>query len=63
MNKSLWIIYTVVAGFTGYLLGYSVPSMIETSAAENVGGVEIEEQSPVDSEELSDYYKELQEIK
>jgi hypothetical protein len=63
MNKSLWIIYTVVAGFTGYLLGYSVPSMIETSASENLGGVKVEEQSPADSEDISDYYKELQEIK
>ena len=63
MNKSLLVIYTVVAGFTGALLGYSVPPMIETVATENIGDIKVEELSPVENEEILEYYKELQDVK
>lgn len=60
MNKSHWILFTVVAGFTGFLLGYSVPPIIEISTGDSVDDVTIEN---MDSEEVSDYYKELQDLK
>ena len=63
MSKSLWIAFTVAAGFTGFHLGYSVPPMIEINADDSIGAVTIEKLSPMENEEISDYYKELQEIK
>jgi len=63
MNKSHWVIFTVVAGFTGFLLGYSVPPMIEVSASDSGGEVTIEKEVPVEDTDISDYYKELQELK
>ena len=63
MNKSLWIVFTVAAGFTGFLLGYSVPPMIEISTSDSGGESTIVNESPVEDEDLSDYYKDLQELK
>lgn len=63
MEKSLWILFTVVAGFTGFLLGYSVPPMIEISTSNSVGEVTMEQADPAEDQEMSDYYKELQELK
>ena len=63
MEKSLWILFTVVAGFTGFLLGYSVPPMIEISTSNSVAEVTMEQVDPAEDQEMSDYYKELQELK
>lgn len=35
MKTHLWIIILVVAGFTGFLMGYSLPSFIEAGV---IGG-------------------------
>jgi len=41
MKKDLWIVIIVVGGFMGFLMGYSLPPMIETgligSEKEQVG--------------------------
>ena len=62
MKNSLWIVFTVAAGFTGFLLGYSAPPMVEISTSNSVGELTIEQVDPVEDKEMSDYYKELQEL-
>jgi hypothetical protein len=41
MKKDLWIVIIIVGGFMGFMLGYSLPPMIETgmigSEKEQVG--------------------------
>lgn len=63
MNNSHWILFTVVAAFTGFILGYSVPAMIEIKAVNDTGEISIEQTDSVSEQNLSDYYKELQELK
>ena len=67
MNNSHCILFTIVAAFTGFLLGYSVPAMIEIgsidSAIINSSEETIEKTDTVDEQDLSDYYKQLQELK
>ena len=63
MNKSHWILFTVVAGFIGFLLGYSVPPIIEIRASDSVDDVTIEKIDSEENQDMSDYYKELQELK
>ena len=63
MNKSHWILFTVVAVFTGFLLGYSVRPIIEIRTSNSVDDVIIEKIDSEGDQDLSDYYKELQELK
>jgi hypothetical protein len=52
----------VVAGFTGFLLGYSVPPMVEIRSIDEVGEVTTETMDSEEDKEISDYYKELQDL-
>lgn len=63
MSNSHWILFTIVAGFTGFILGYSVPAMVEINVVNNTDEISIEKTDSVDDQNLSDYYKELQELK
>ena len=63
MDNSHWILFTIVAGFTGFILGYSVPAMVEINVVNNTDEISIEKTDSVDDQNLSDYYKELQELK
>ncbi len=58
MKTNVWVVIVVVAAFLGFMMGYSVPPMIEVGylGGEGEAGV----QSEVD-EELDAYYRALQE--
>ena len=60
-NKYL-VIFTVVAVFTGFMLGYSVPPILEIKHGGGVDEVSTETQDTGEGEDLSDYYKELQQL-
>lgn len=57
MKKDLWIVIIVVGGFMGFLLGYSLPPMIDTGligpAKEQVGV-----QTDVD-QDMQQHYEDL----
>jgi hypothetical protein len=63
MSKSHLIIFSVVAGFIGFLLGYSAPPIIENRISDGVDEVTIEKIDSEGNQEMSDYYKQLQELK
>ena len=63
MSKSHLILFLVVAGFIGFLLGYSVPPIIENRISDSVDEVTIEKIDSEENQEMSDYYKQLQELK
>jgi hypothetical protein len=58
MKTNLWIVIIVVIGFLGFLLGYSVPSFLQSSS-----GAVIEEKKADTGTKLDksteDYYKNL----
>lgn len=57
MKKSLWIVVVIVAAFLGFLVGYSVPPMIEVGM---IGGsVENPGAAQELSEEMQEYYADL----
>ena len=64
MKKNFLIIYAVVAGFTGFLLGYSIPPIVEIRSSDSaiVQGEESQQGTESESQDLSDYYKQLQEL-
>ena len=35
-NKNLWVVIIIVAGFLGYMMGYSVPPFLEVGFGENI---------------------------
>lgn len=57
MKTHLWVIIIVVVGFTGFLMGYSVPSFIEAGV---IGGGpnKVKAGSGLDKS-AQDYYKDL----
>ncbi len=57
MKDSLWMIIVVVAVFLGFLIGYSVPPLVEVGMIGNQGGkagVKTEVET-----EMQDYYRDL----
>ena len=36
MNKNLWMVIIIVVGFTGFMMGYSVPPFIEVGFGDNI---------------------------
>lgn len=63
MKSDLWIIFTIISGFMGFLLGYSTPPMMEVG----LGGSHDEiattgEQESSTEQDMTDYYKQLQEL-
>ena len=57
MKKSLWIVVVIVAAFLGFLVGYSVPPMIEVGMIGGSG--EIPGVAQELSEEMQEYYADL----
>ena len=58
MKSGLWIVVIVVGSFMGFLMGYSLPPMIEVGM---IGGGEKQEigiQTEVD-EDMQEYYNNL----
>jgi hypothetical protein len=63
MKNNYLIIFTVVALFTGFLLGYSIPPIVEIRYSEVENSLTGEQQdTESESEDLSDYYKQLQKL-
>lgn len=58
MKNNLWIVIIVVAGFLGFLTGYSVQPLIEVGMLGGHGEPGL--QSEVD-QEMDEYYDKLQE--
>ncbi len=57
MKESLWVVIVVTAAFVGFLMGYSLPPLVETGMLTGKGG-----QAGVASEldeEMQDYYRDL----
>lgn len=59
MKDSLWVVILVVAGFLGFVIGYSVPPLIEVGMIGG-GGEKAALKSEL-SKEMSDYYGNLDE--
>ena len=57
MKKSLWIVILCVMGFTGFLMGYSMPPFIEAGI---IGGGpnKVKAGAQLDTK-TQDYYKDL----
>ncbi len=61
MKSSLWIVIAVVAGFLGFMVGYSVPPLVEVGMIGG-GGEKIGLKSEV-SQDMEDHYRDLLEEK
>lgn len=61
MKDSLWIVIVVTAVFIGFLIGYSLPPLIEVGMIGG-GGEKAELKSKLD-QETQDYYRGLLEEK
>ena len=59
MKNGLWIVILVVAIFMGFMLGYSLPPMIEVGMIGGKPDQAIGLKSDV-NKEMEEYYKELQ---
>ncbi len=55
-TNPVWLIITVVMGFLGFMMGYSVPPFMEVGFG--VGGQQAEEGQPV-SEDMMKHYQQL----
>ena len=58
MSNSLWAIILVTGLFTGFLMGYSVPPMVEVGMIGGGGNAEIGLSGEMD-DELEEYYRSL----
>jgi len=58
MSNSLWAIILVTGLFTGFLMGYSVPPMVEVGMIGGGGGAEFGLKGGMD-EDLEEYYRSL----
>ena len=57
MKSGLWVVILVVAGFMGFMMGYSLPPMLEVGMIGG-DGTEIGIKSEVD-EDMEKYYSDL----
>lgn len=57
MRTNLWVSIVFVAAFLGFMIGYSVPPLLEVGMLG--GGGEAPKAQDDVSEEMQDYYKEL----
>ena len=58
MKRELWLVIFVVTIFMGWMIGYSVPPMLEVGL---IGGGQGDPGIKTEvSQELQDYYKELE---
>ena len=64
MKTNLWVFFAIIAGFMGFLLGYSTPPMMEVGLGDGSHGesVSTEEQESSSEQDMADYYKQLQEL-
>lgn len=60
MRKTVWQIILMVTAFTGFLLGYAVPPLVEVGMIGGGPKAEIGIKSEVD-QDLQDYYRDLHE--
>lgn len=60
MKNGLWVVVLVVAVVMGFLMGYSVPPMIEVGLLGAEPHQEVGIQSEVD-EQMKEYYRKLSE--
>lgn len=58
MKNGLWVVILVVASFMGFMMGYSVPPMVETGMIGGEEGQKMGIKSDVDTE-MEEYYKQL----
>lgn len=58
MKNGLWVVILVVASFMGFMMGYSVPPMVEVGMIGGEEGQKMGVKSDVDAE-MEEYYKQL----
>jgi len=61
-KNNLWVVIIIVAGFLGYMMGYSVPPFLEVGFGDNIDL--LEEGAPLPDDLLKQYehlYKDDQE--
>lgn len=58
MKNGLWFVILVVASFMGFMMGYSVPPMVEVGMIGGEEGQKMGVKSDVDAE-MEEYYKQL----
>jgi len=52
-TKNLWVVIIIVAGFLGYMLGYSVPPFLEVGFGQNIE--QLKEGAPLPDDLLKQY--------
>ncbi|MGB3647284.1 MAG: hypothetical protein WBD61_05840 [Desulfobulbales bacterium] len=52
-KKNLWMVIIIVAGFLGYMMGYSVPPFLEVGFGDNIDL--LEEGAPLPDDILKQY--------
>ena len=57
MKNTLWIIIVVIAGFLGFMMGYSFPPFVQSGFAGGKG--KPAQAGPKLDKDLQDYYKDL----
>jgi len=58
MSNSLWAIILTAGLFTGFLMGYSVPPMVEVGMIGGAGDAAIGAKGGID-EDMEEYYRSL----
>jgi hypothetical protein len=62
MKNSHLIVFAVVAGFSGFLLGYSIPPIIDIRFGDSADFQAEGQPGTDENQDLSDSYKQLQEL-
>jgi len=64
VKDHLWIFVAIIGGFTGFLLGYSTPPMMEVGLSQaSIEASSDEQSASSEDEDLARYYEELQKLK
>ncbi|GMQ91824.1 MAG: hypothetical protein BMS9Abin11_1139 [Gammaproteobacteria bacterium] len=59
MKSDLWVVIVVTAAFIGFLMGYSLPPLVETGMLTGKGGQT--KKQPVLEKDTKQYYRDLYE--
>ncbi len=59
MRNTLWTMFLITAVFTSFLLGYSVPPLLEVGMIGGKGGTTSPTIEPKLNEQMEEYYRSL----
>ncbi|GMQ87499.1 MAG: hypothetical protein BMS9Abin08_0703 [Gammaproteobacteria bacterium] len=58
MKRDLWVVIVVTVAFIGFLIGYSLPPLVETGMLTGKGGEQAEMTREL-GEDMEQYYRDL----